>query len=114
MRSFVKFCRHVLITLMLSIRNFCVVNAKGYTNPDWENPNITDKNKEAARATSIPFANRKKAINSNISSSEYFKSMIGGDFSWGARTHPEYKAKIIFLSLPNKGFSNKQKLCACE
>ncbi len=51
--------------------------------PDWENPEVFAINKEAARATSLPYPSKKLAIADEAEASPYYQSLNGiWKFSW--------------------------------
>lgn len=45
--------------------------------PNWENPEVFAVNKEATRATSVPYQNEQQALKDNYSESPYFQSLDG-------------------------------------
>ncbi len=50
---------------------------------DWENPQMIGRNKEAPRATSIPFAEVDAAFSGDLSGSPWFASLNGAwSFNW--------------------------------
>lgn len=53
---------------------------------EWENPEVFAVNKEAYRATSIPYANEEQAIGDNYIQSPYYQSLNGNwKFRWVAK-----------------------------
>ncbi|GHU80156.1 beta-galactosidase [Bacteroidia bacterium] len=54
--------------------------------PEWENPEIFGINKEAARATALPYSNEQQAIKDVYSDSPYYLSLNGTwKFNWHKR-----------------------------
>lgn len=54
--------------------------------PNWENPEVFAVNKEATRATSLPYATEEQAIKDDYTSSPYYKSLDGiWKFFWAPK-----------------------------
>ncbi len=72
---------------MLRILVFIIITgltaSSASQNPDWENPGVFKINKEAPRATFLPYQNEKLAIDDNYIKSDYFLSLNGEwKFNW--------------------------------
>lgn len=62
--------------------------AKAQNTNDWKNPQIIDINKEHTTATFSTYKNEADALQFKTTDSEIYG--IGGDDSWGAKTHKKY------------------------
>jgi beta-galactosidase len=62
---------------------------------DWENPLVISINKEAPRATSIPFENEQAAFAGDIRSSKYYK-LLNGDWKFNWSLMPEDRPKEFY------------------
>ncbi len=67
--------------------------------PDWENPQMIGRNKEAARATAVPFGDPDSALERNAAASPWYVSLNGEwSFNWAENAvqrpvdfyHPEF------------------------
>ncbi len=63
------------VLLFLSV--FFCANLMAQSTPDWENPEVFAINKEAPRATSLPYTDQKQAIMNKPNESPYFQSLDG-------------------------------------
>ena len=57
------------------------------TAPDWENPAVLHRNREAGRATLLPFADEKSAIADDRGASPFYLS-LNGDWRFGYFDRP--------------------------
>ncbi|MDR3366094.1 MAG: DUF4981 domain-containing protein [Prevotellaceae bacterium] len=72
--------------LLLSGLVTCAIGALQAQTPEWENPEIFGINKEAARATSLPYADAQQAAADVYAQSPYYRSLDGTwKFSWSKR-----------------------------
>lgn len=63
----------------------CSVDSKPELHRDWENPQMIGRNKEAAHASSIPFADPESALVRDPSGSPWYQSLNGQwSFKWSA------------------------------
>ncbi|MCP4571295.1 MAG: beta-galactosidase, partial [bacterium] len=61
------------------------INAEHELHPDWENPQMIGRNKEAPRATAIPYANPAAALDRDPAGSPWWLSLNGSwRFHWSA------------------------------
>lgn len=76
--------KNFLCSLLLTLSSAGIL---AQTNsPDWENPEVFAINKEATRATSIPYSDAQSALINKYSNSSYFESLDGiWKFMWVAK-----------------------------
>lgn len=69
--------------LVFLVSTFFCLNLNAQTVPEWENPRIFAINKEAPRATSIPYASSESAIQDKYDASPYYYALDGRwKFHW--------------------------------
>lgn len=71
--------------VFLFLLSFCCANLSAQKSevPDWENPEVFAINKEATRATSIPYPNEELAKSDDYAQSSFYKSLNGTwKFHW--------------------------------
>ncbi|MDR2813065.1 MAG: DUF4981 domain-containing protein [Prevotellaceae bacterium] len=81
--------------LIISGLMTCAIGALQAQTPEWENPEIFGVNKEAARATALPYGSEQQAIADVYAQSPYYRSLDGTwKFSWHKR--PEDKPEGFY------------------
>jgi beta-galactosidase len=74
--------RIVFVLGIICLSNIVVFAQKDKA-PDWEDPSVIAINKEASHSTLLPFADIEQAMNTDIKSSPYYKSLNGKwKFNW--------------------------------
>lgn len=70
-----------LLAFQVAAATLCAQEKKAV--PDWENPEVFAINKEAPRATSLPYPSVELAVKDNYAASPYYKSLNGvWKFKW--------------------------------
>jgi len=68
---------------MIAVMAGCGAVPKPELHADWENPQMIGRNKEAPRATAIPFADTETALARDPAASPWFRSLNGDwNFHW--------------------------------
>ena len=87
MHSSVETTRRIFGAVALATAVAGIATADGGHHPDWEDPEVTGRNKEATRATFTPFPDRETALRGNREASPWFRS-LNGDWKFHRSPRP--------------------------